>query len=114
MDLDRVRAHPAGAGVPALASLVLDQAHHRFPCFASVVRPEERPRRGAEPDRVAVTRLDVPGLLEREPGLLGQAESLASLPRLAAVVRALDGRAVDPVVRGRVERAVCLDRVEAL
>ena len=51
VDLDRVRAHPAGAGIPALASRMLDQAQHGIPALAAVVRAEEDAGRAAEPQR---------------------------------------------------------------
>src|SRR5919201_2046722 len=50
--------------------------------------------------------LYLPGLLEREPAVLGQADSLRALPGPAQVARAVNGRAVDEVVRGCVEHAV--------
>jgi len=63
-----------------------------------------------------MARLDVPGLGELQLGVLGQSESFRALPRLAFVGRALGGRAVDPVVRGGVQRPVArvADRVEDL
>jgi len=54
----------------------------------------------------------MPRLLEGQAGLLRQAEALAPFPGLASVGRALNGRAVDAVVRGHVEIVLVLDRVE--
>mgnify|MGYP003290489086 CR=1 FL=1 len=95
---------------------MVHQAFDRFPVRAAVVRAEEDARRAAEPEPAVLAfaaRLDVPGLLEREPALLGQAELLGARPALAAVSRSVHGRAVDEAVRGRVEAAVAAaDRVD--
>ena len=106
---DRVAAHAAGARVPPIASLVTDDPVHRLPAVASVVRAEENPRRGAQPEPTVLAgppRLDVPGLLQGQAGVLGEAQLLRPRPALAAVGRAVDGRSVDVAVRRRVDRPV--------
>src|SRR5215218_3021417 len=91
---------------------MVDEAQHRLPTLAPVTRVKEDARRTAEPERPVGARLDMPCLLERQLVILGQAEPFAALPRLAAVVRALDGRAVHGVIRGGEDRGVVLDGVE--
>ena len=117
IERDRVAAHPARTGVPAVARLVADDAVHRLPRLAAVVRAKEDARRGAEPEPALLALapgLDVPGLLQRQACVLGKPELLGACPRLAPIGRAVDGRAVDLVVRRRVDRPVPRvdDRVE--
>src|SRR5204863_7609362 len=85
----------------------------------AVAAAEERGRRAAEPERlrlVRVARLDVPGLLPGQAALLGQPDLLGALPGLAEVARAVRRRAVDRVVRRRMQRprARVAHRVEDL
>jgi hypothetical protein len=95
---------------------VLEQPAVDLPRLAAVGGAEEHARSGAEVEVTVRARLDVPALLERQLGVLGQAEPLRALPALAEIVGALDGRAVDPVVGGDVDGAVArvADRVEDL
>jgi len=109
IELDRVAAHPAGAGLPALTRRVLEDALDRLEGLARVLRAEEDTRRATEPQlagAIRMARADVPELLDLEAALLRQADLLGALPGLAAVGRSVQGRAVDHVRRARVERAV--------
>ena len=109
VERDRVAAHPAGTGVPTLAGLVADDAVHRLPGGAAVVGAEENTGCGTEPEPAILPRaprLDVPGLLQLEPGVLEEPQLLRARPALAPVRRAVDRGAVDLVVRRRVDRAV--------
>src|SRR5207342_2865097 len=105
-------AHAVRAGVPALTRRMVDEAQHWLPAPAAVARAEEDVRCVAEPQRPVRARLDVPSLLERQLVIFGQPEFFAALPGLAAVAGALDGRAVDGVVRGGEDRTVVLDGME--
>ena len=105
VELDRVGAHPARPGHPALAGRVPEDSAHRLP-RAAVAGAEEDSRRAAEPDLAVAPRLDVPGLLEGEAAVLGQSELLGPLPRLPQVARAVHRRAVDEAVRAGVARPV--------
>ena len=91
---------------------MLEDALDDLPAFPLVFGAEEGARRRAEPERAVVTGLDVPRLLERQATVRGQSKTFAALPGLAEVRRALDGRAVDEVVRRDVHGAVVRDRVE--
>ena len=104
-ELDRVAAEAAGPRLPALAGRVLEEAVDELEGHAAVVGAEEDAGVSAEPERVR-PRLDVPGRVQLQLAVLGQAEGLGALPRLPAVGRAMDGGAVDEVVRGGVERPV--------
>ena len=106
---------PPAPGSQRSRVVVLREALHRGEGLAAVRRAKQRPGRGAEPELARLApRLDVPRLLELEAGLLGQADVLRALPRLAHVGRALHGPAVRIRVGRRVERAVAAvdDRVE--
>src|SRR5512132_2666935 len=87
---------------------MLDHRLDGLPRGAAVAAAEERAGSAAEEQGlrlVRVPRLDVPRLLPGEAALLGEANALGTLPGLAEVGRAVRGRAVDPVVRGRVDDA---------
>ncbi len=101
---DRVEAHPAGARLPARARAVLAQAGELLPRLPAVGRTEQGGVLDAGVDGVGIgqRRLEVPDALEL-PGagravvpLVGAGDAVVDelvphrLPRLAAVVGALD------------------------
>ena len=105
---DRVAGQAARAGLPAVARGVLEDPADGRPRARAVVRAEEHGGVAAGPERVGLRRmprLDVPDPLHRLVAL-GRRERLRPLPRLAAVGRPLDDRAVHVVVRGGQHRAV--------
>src|SRR5919108_572799 len=104
-ELDRVAAHAAGARLPALSGRMLEETPDELEGDAAVVGAEEDAGIAAKPERVR-PRLDVPGRVQLQLAILGQAEGLGTLPRLPAVGGAMDGGAVDEVVRSGVERPV--------
>src|SRR5712691_12563318 len=108
IELDRVQAGAAEAWLPAVARRMLEQGAVRLPRRAAVVGAEEHVRIAARPERGRLRRmpgLDVPHALQRLLSI-GHRQLLGALPRLAEVVRALNCRAVDEVVRRDVEGAV--------
>jgi hypothetical protein len=91
VELDRMAAHPSGSREPAVTRSVLEDRVIHLPALATVVRPEEDARVGAEIERLWLfgpARLDVPRRVQH-------------LRR---------GRSVDDVVRRREHRPVA--RVE--
>jgi hypothetical protein len=63
VELDRVAAHPAGAGQPAVTRRVLENAAVWLPCLAAVVGPKQHAGVRSEvkrPGLVWPARLDVP------------------------------------------------------
>jgi hypothetical protein len=114
---DRVEAHPARAGLPHGRRLVRPEPGQLVPGLAGVGRPEQRRILDARVDgvRLGQRRLEVPDPGERpgprravvpqmRPHLPLVRELVAHrLPRLAAVVRALDQLAEPGGRLGRVE-----------
>jgi hypothetical protein len=88
---------------------MLEDPTVRLPGHASVPGAEEHARIASEPECPRLARragLDVPRRVQLEAALLGQTELLGALPVGAFVARAVDGGAVERVVRGRVENPV--------
>src|SRR5208337_5529645 len=109
VDLNRMDAQPAGTGIPAVTRVVLKNAEVRLPGLAVVIRAEKNAGIRPEIQRSRLlreTRLDVPGRVHGQPRPLGKAYLLRPLPRLAPVGRPLDRRAVDDMVRRRIDFAV--------
>ena len=109
VELDGVAAHPARARVPLLPGLVPDEALHGLPRAPESSLRKRTP--GAPPSQRRPFSPSRPGrtcqvFSSVRPALLGEAELLGARPRLAAIGRAVDGRAVDEAVRGGVDRAV--------
>src|SRR5207244_5521453 len=59
-ELNRVAAHPAGTGLPALPRRVLEQGAIHLPGGTAIVRPEQDAGVGAEPELGILARFDVP------------------------------------------------------
>jgi hypothetical protein len=85
---------------------MLEQRLVHVPGLAAVVGSEEDSRVPAEPELRVPTGLDVPGRVELQTALLREAELLGPLPRVSLVVGTMDRRAVEEVVRRRVQRFV--------
>jgi hypothetical protein len=85
---------------------VLEQPGVQLPGAAAVVGAEEDAGVAAEPELGLAARLEMPRGVELELVVLRQPELLGALPALAAVRRAMHGRAVERVVRAGVKRAV--------
>ena len=91
---------------------MVDQAQHRLRLSPRSPEHEQDARRTAGPQRPVTPSSTCHVFSSFELVTLGQAEPFAALPRRAPVLRALDGRAVDGVIRGDEDRPVVLDRME--
>ena len=80
VDVDRVQAHAAGAGVPLVARLVLEQAPVRPPTSARGRRAEEHAGVAAEPELAVAAGLDVPRRVQLQLAVLRQPDP-RSAPR---------------------------------
>src|SRR3954464_11249275 len=87
-ELNRLRAHPAGAGLPPLTCRMLEEGAVQLPRPAAAVGAEEDAAGAPEPQLRARPRLDVPGRVELELTAFGEAELLGALPGGAAVAGA--------------------------
>src|SRR6266571_8830135 len=101
-----MRAHAARSGLPALAGRVLEEPAVQLPGHAAVVRAEEEARVGAEPQLGIAARLEMPRCVQLQAALLRKTELLRPVPGLPTVAGPVCRRAVDRVVRGRMQGAV--------